>query len=400
MKAYKIMTDIKKNLGLTLVELMIALALGLMLSAGAIMMFVSNKETSSLQRELSNIQENGRFANDLIMREVRMAGYTGCGNDADVTNTLNDTPSGSLPLVFNRAVFGYESASGATPIVLNDTTAAVSSDYLNCNTADSEYCDTADLATVVSALTGLKKGSDILILGTVSSSDCRIREHNGSDPTNNSCACSNIKCTGPVSADIKVGGVCNISDGQILMVTDCEDAAIFQVTNWNPTNGNLVHNTGNSETPGNCTKRLGKLYAPKGTLMVPKQIIFYIAEADAGVDLDGDGVNDTISNLYRKVNLDAPEALVANVENMQVLYGSGADAVVSSYQTADQVTDWSKVYTVRVDLLVRSEDKSVLQTAQAVLTSPVGDAMWNSTGTDNRLRKIFSSTTAIRNRVQ
>ncbi|WP_018717328.1 PilW family protein [Arhodomonas aquaeolei] len=61
--------------GLTLIELMIALVLGLMLSAGAVQLFIANKQSYRLQDALARVQENGRFAMQRLGRDVRMAGY-------------------------------------------------------------------------------------------------------------------------------------------------------------------------------------------------------------------------------------------------------------------------------------------------------------------------------------
>jgi len=389
------LTKKNKQQGLSLVELMIALALGLVLSAGALMMFIGNKETANFQRQFSAIQENGRFATDLLMREIRVAGYSGCA-DADMTDTTNPLSDGSQPpLNFERVVYGYN-ASGTT--WANNNGAGGIDCALNSYSGWSEANCSAGLPDP--RITALSNGgSDILILSSVSSSECRVVEHTGAQPNNNACACSRIKCLGPVSANVKVAGSCDIEDGQILMVSDCTDAAIFQVTNWNPSNGTLVHNTGTG-TPGNCTKRLGKLYAPNGSLMEVKQSIYFV---------DDDTSNNNIPTLFRKINRNNPEALISNVENFQVRFGEGADGVVTNYRTANNVQDWDNVYSVRFDMVVRSENDNVLDSLQTYTfdldgngtpESIKGDPLVNSdSGNDLRLRKVFSTTVGVRNRL-
>jgi type IV pilus assembly protein PilW len=61
-----------KQNGFTLIELMISLALGLVLSAGVVQVMISNNSTERLNRSIASAQENGRFIiarlrNDLIM---------------------------------------------------------------------------------------------------------------------------------------------------------------------------------------------------------------------------------------------------------------------------------------------------------------------------------------------
>lgn len=61
--------------GLTLVELMVALVLGLFLLAVVGTLFLGSKQTYRTQENLARMQENGRFVLDLLGRNVREAGY-------------------------------------------------------------------------------------------------------------------------------------------------------------------------------------------------------------------------------------------------------------------------------------------------------------------------------------
>jgi type IV pilus assembly protein PilW len=60
-------TDTKyKELGFTLIELMVSLALGLVIMLAAMQLFITNQINFNLQRGMGNVQENGRFAIDYI----------------------------------------------------------------------------------------------------------------------------------------------------------------------------------------------------------------------------------------------------------------------------------------------------------------------------------------------
>ena len=63
------------NRGFTLVELMVALALGVFLSGSVIAMFSASRATSADAEALSRVQENIRFASDFLIRDVRNAGF-------------------------------------------------------------------------------------------------------------------------------------------------------------------------------------------------------------------------------------------------------------------------------------------------------------------------------------
>ncbi len=62
-------------LGFTLVELLLAMMLGLGLMAGVIQIFISTQNTYRMEEGLARIQDNGRFTLDLIIPQLRMAGY-------------------------------------------------------------------------------------------------------------------------------------------------------------------------------------------------------------------------------------------------------------------------------------------------------------------------------------
>jgi type IV pilus assembly protein PilW len=61
--------------GLTLLELMIALTLGLLLLTGIGTIYIGSNQTYRVQEQNARIQESGRYALDVIGRSVRQAGY-------------------------------------------------------------------------------------------------------------------------------------------------------------------------------------------------------------------------------------------------------------------------------------------------------------------------------------
>lgn len=66
----------RTQLGLSLVELMVAMALGLLLMTGVIQVFLSSRQTYAANEAMGRLQENGRFALEFIARSARLAGYT------------------------------------------------------------------------------------------------------------------------------------------------------------------------------------------------------------------------------------------------------------------------------------------------------------------------------------
>ena len=60
--------------GFSIVELMIALALGSLITLAAVQLFSTNQRTFQLQQGLTDVQEQGRFALDYISRDLRTMG--------------------------------------------------------------------------------------------------------------------------------------------------------------------------------------------------------------------------------------------------------------------------------------------------------------------------------------
>lgn len=79
--------------GLSLVELMIAITLGLIIIFAVLYVFAGNRASYLHQQSLSHVQESGRFALELLNRDIRMAGFIGCGSLRTVTPTTNLTAS-------------------------------------------------------------------------------------------------------------------------------------------------------------------------------------------------------------------------------------------------------------------------------------------------------------------
>lgn len=103
----------RRQRGVSLVEIMIAITVGLVLTAGVIQVFVSNKQAYRVQEGLARVQENGRFTLAFITRDVRGSGFLGCaGNATPIVNTLNDKTS--LPWNFASPIQGFEAINPTT----------------------------------------------------------------------------------------------------------------------------------------------------------------------------------------------------------------------------------------------------------------------------------------------
>ena len=62
---------------MSLVEVMIALGVGLALAGAAIVVYINSNHVFGVHANMASIQENGRFAMHLLREDVRLAGYWG-----------------------------------------------------------------------------------------------------------------------------------------------------------------------------------------------------------------------------------------------------------------------------------------------------------------------------------
>lgn len=355
---------------MTLVELLIAMVLGLVLMAGVIQVFLGNRAAYSFNEGLSRLQENGRFAMDTLSFHARMAGYLGCLSNVTVANNLGN--SNPLAFDFAQSLFGYE-AVGTAP---DDTfTAAAVNPGNSGNAADWS-------GGLPAALVGdVIPGSDVLVIRNVTpQSHTLLSPFSDADKLYVDAAPSDYAA------------------GEIGVVSDCQKASIFQITGIaGETTGISLAHTGASYTPGNtlATWDTDQQYAAGAEMRRAETWIYYVGARSGG----GPPV------LYQRrlqrsgttVDLVAEE-LVEGVDTMQVLYGvdSNTDGAVDEYRTANSVGDWSQVVSVRVALLMRAPDEYGSERDTQVYG--VNETQFDPVD-DRRVREVFTTTVAIRNRL-
>jgi type IV pilus assembly protein PilW len=109
--------------GVTLIELMVAMVLGLLVAAGIVTVFASTSTSNKAQTQLARLQEEGRFAIARLTEDLSMANGQYCTNSGGVAQA----GSGGLfldhlrtPQVFAKNLMG--AAAGPTSGALHDLT--------------------------------------------------------------------------------------------------------------------------------------------------------------------------------------------------------------------------------------------------------------------------------------
>lgn len=100
--------------GLSLIELMISMALGLILTLGVFSMFSSSQRSYQTNRELSVMQENAFFAFNFIAEPLREVGYMGgCSDNTPFANLVDSLWPSQIELdgFFANAMRAHTAAS-------------------------------------------------------------------------------------------------------------------------------------------------------------------------------------------------------------------------------------------------------------------------------------------------
>jgi len=353
--------------GFTLLELMIAVGLGLFIIGSILTFFVVNKTHYRSQKDASRLQEGQRFVAQFLAQDITSAGYRGCAGvkSGPLTNTLNS--STALEYDFSEAVEGFDNITTTLPSRL------------------SALGITPIVGTDVLVVRGPKGGSvGVGLKNTGAGGDAVIHAEKVSQQTGG--------CAG--GAD----GFSGLCGGDILLIADCQKARMFQAGSVTVNTGDdtLIDIThpGSGITPGNNLATWGGTSAaPDEQFDTDSEIVhygtyvYYIDTGDSGEPA-----------LFRKDTAETPEELVEGVEDMQILYGentnSDDDGIPDTFVDAANVSDWDAVVNVRVELLLRGSEENV--------SEGFGEYTFNGatvTAGDKRLRKTVALSASLRNRI-
>lgn len=330
--------------GFSLIEMMIAMILGLMVTAGVISVFLAGQQSYRTNNALADVEDGSRVAFELMARDIREAGMTGCGSSSSrVANVLSNSPNGGGSdwwANWNNALHGYDNTS----------------------------------SIVDPALTGIT-GNGAPVVGTdslqiISAGSLPVTVASDQEPA------ANFKLNAP-SPDLQ--------SGDVIIVCSPDHATIVQITNYNNNNVTVVHNTGTG-TPGNCSKGLGyptqcttngnvDPFPTNSTIAAMQATDWYIGKNPAGgtslyrialVNSGGTGVTTQAQEMVR------------DVKDMQITYLENPN---TSFVPAASVGNWNNVTAARVTLTLQSN----FQRASVKGNQPI--------------TRVYSATSTVRNRV-
>jgi type IV pilus assembly protein PilW len=422
------LSNMKKQLGLSMIELMVAMTISAILLLGVSMIFISNKKTYQTQDALSEVQEAGRFALQFLSEPIQMAGYTGCGN-MELIPTIDVRKQLDQSIDVSATLRGFEDVGAK-----NDNTKTTLRDVLEDSYPQATYnVDWDNVAT------NWVSGTDIISI--------YFMQADGTTVTGN---------TTPVNSNIKINGnPTALAQNDSVMITDCQVAYVINITNSPATSPlgagvvTLTHGGSNNASNGYC-KNNDCTVTPNTGAQVARFVesVYYIG--------DNNGDNRNTTSLYR-INISRTissgslvvDELVEGIADMQLVYGVDIDddRIVDEYQPASTIiqnitTDydgldgvdpkdgWRQVLSVQIGLLAESNDVAAREEYAVTFNLPYsvdgngvprGQVTYNAPGnniqfdTDEsgsanntialsadrkfRMRHAFNSTIAMRNRL-
>lgn len=382
-----VLASSRRVAGISLIEVMIAMVIGLVLMLGVIQVFSASREASQLAAGAARAQENARFALEFLQRDIRMAGHFGCVNDQahfvknqgdPVVNIAAATTGSGHPLDFSVSVQGYEAPStGPT----------------NSLTLGATWAVPTGLPTALKSLP-VRGGSDILVL--------RFMAPVGVPVTSIS-AGANSK----VGFDAQLGKRLTedgVTAPGVFGIADCSHADIFIGT----------YAAGVVTAAGPSLQRYNVQPTGETMLYRAESIAYFIGTSTSGEP----------ALMRARANkggtYDAAEELVEGIENLQVMYGLDATPVISqttlptgnitvqNIATAVASTDdaagagqWRRVGLVQVGVLARSPGPATATASVAAVNDPrsLGLRFAPAAKNDARYRAAYESSIALRNRL-
>jgi type IV pilus assembly protein PilW len=372
--------SMRRARGFSIIELMVAVALALIVTAGVMAAFLGSRSSFMSTSGIAAVSDNGRFALDFLQSAVRSAGYSACNTTQRQLSLLN---VGTSPIYYNfgQPLGGYEANNTmSSPFTLPTPPSHPTDPQVTPDPSAGDWLASTGPAwggNLDPALANkVIKNSDVLVVNS------SLR----SSPW--SAVVTNI--TNGASS-FQVQNLYNLTGGQLAVISDCAKSLVFQigsVTGGATPTVNFASGGGpgaNSASSFPVSFQIGSQVSPIDTT------VFYIGTgADGDAALFSYDTNGTAA-------FQAPTELVPDIENMQVLYGvdTTGTQTVSEYLPAQLVVDFNTVMSVKIAVLAASQPGAIPLPTAAPVFQLLGNTV--TAAIDTRARQVFEITVSTRN---
>ena len=304
--------SLKRQSGMTLIELMVSITIGMIIMAGVIQLYFTASQTQRSQEGVARIQENMRYLFGKLEEDLSQTGHVGCipfkggaGDEALINVLLLDKKAGFYS--FENLLQGQNNTG-----------------IRNSDTLIARYFSAA-------AQIPLKAG--------MTSQDA------------------------PVILDESDSRYKLLKQGDVALVSDCSFADVFMITNDPLTSAGVIEHDitttidGQSNRLPEFNREYGKTDAPTGASAA---YLFAgsaaAAEWKLGTSAAGTAAGKTCTDAERQycALFRNGDEMAEGIEDFQVTYGWLNAADVLRYTDASAVVDWNDVQSVTVTLTINS----------------------------------------------
>lgn len=299
----------RRQQGMTLVELMVAMVLGLVVIAGAITLLLANRTSYRTSEGLSQLQEGARTAFEMMARDIRQAGVTGCDNAGNVANLLVGSDWWRQWFIIR----GYDSSQ------------------------------TDPAVTTGSALQNRVAGTDSIHLQGVAGQGVAMDTHT------------------PASGTMLLRDNGGFAAGTVLLACDFDHAAIFRAASYDAGSRTVTY----AEDADNCSLSLAMPACSAGNYLYERNSLVGPLSAVAWYVGNNGRTEDSGRSLYRvRLGNDGnlvTEEVVSDIADMQILYrvDDAADFVDADDTSLGSAAAWERVNAVRITFTVDSADAGI-----------------------------------------
>jgi type IV pilus assembly protein PilW len=398
----------RRNRGVSLIELMVALTLGTFLILGLVQLFSASRSAFLASEGLSRVQETGRTAIEWIARDLRMAGHMGCVSDQAIFLGANPRFQNLLEQVlptpvqppflyrFGAGVQGFEATGSGVAATVDRSTAE--NPPGTGAAAGWTPALPADLAPILATGVGQAiAGSDLIVVRYFSAESIPVEIVVPGTP-------SVVRLpVGTAAANpdfFRVGGIYGLND--------CIQSAIFQLSGQAGDELSVTATGLNQRTFGGTAQ-----FAQGAVLYRTEAVVYYVGVGASGqpslfrwvAEPTGGALNarreellEGVEMLQLQFGVDTAPALALPDGTIDVMRVSTPINQVGGVITGMGINgQWLRTGTVRVGLLVRSPERAQSQAPDGDQYVVNGTIV--TTFADGRVRQVYEGTVAMRNRL-
>ena len=329
--------------GLSLVELLVAMTIGVIVIGGLVNLLTESKSSYTVSERITSIQENGRFALHVLAEDIRLAKHWGL-----MTQPGDIIVEGGIPVPAGECAVGW-SWDTALPITgFNDVNG-----YAGFCINNADYSIGFD-----------DGGTDILVIRHVD--------------------------TAPIA-------IADIVEDNYYLHSSVADGMVFAADADGAIDADAVSNIELETSFATQTNRL----VAHAYYIRPCSDLGANNVCDGGDD-GGNPIPTLVRETLQGATVQA-EPLVEFVEDMQIQYGLdvNGDFSVDQYLNADQIIlpgfNWAQVIAVRIELMVRASGIDAGYINATVYTIGDKPSAAPPPGSANFRRTVFRSTVFLRN---